>query len=97
MPLNCAIPGCNQSSGRGFNLFKLPNDLETRKEWIQFLIVNKVNYVENKSYALCADHFSSDSFNRKAKRTRLIVGATPNVMKNRFRKVHVRNFSFLAC
>lgn len=56
----CCVPGCNNSTRKGFRCFSFPADKERRRKWeIQ---VKRDKWTPARSSRLCEAHFTADQF-----------------------------------
>ncbi|XP_063438123.1 uncharacterized protein LOC134719102 isoform X2 [Mytilus trossulus] len=60
----CAVAGCKSKHSRNGELsfYRFPNDLQTRKTWIDFC--NKIDFIPNVNQRLCSAHFSNSCYDR---------------------------------
>ena len=59
--LNCS----NKSGLPGITMHYFPSDESLRQKWIQFVRINRKDFVPSKSSALCSAHFNKSCFHVK--------------------------------
>ena len=74
MPDRCVVYGCSNvpSTEKGIAVFRIPfaktsseEGRRRRKLWLDFVMKTRKNFNPSSSSAICSDHFTPDSFQRR--------------------------------
>lgn len=78
MIVKCSVKHCSHND-HDHSLFTIPNNLEIRDQWLNFLIASGKEVHNNVKYRICEDHFVATDFKQCKGRKMLVNGAVPSV------------------
>lgn len=78
--VKCSVMNCSGGSDRSVSSFSLPNKIECRQKWLDFLVQSGKEIKDCVHYQICEQHFISSDIKTWSPRKTLKNGAVPTIL-----------------
>ncbi|XP_046610007.1 THAP domain-containing protein 2-like [Neodiprion virginianus] len=87
----CSVPGCHNSSAKGYSMKSFPTNLARRLEWAK--MIDRKNWIPNRTSCICEVHFPPFMWEkpRVDGKRKLRHNAVPTMFPLRSKRVNARN------